>query len=224
MSFSIFPNLADDADVLESFSMQLSNPNSVASFSMLVQSQSSADFEDLRFVVGEGETPPPSFNGKYEGSVFNSTLSVSVSMPEAEEEQIQGTANLLSLELLAYNASVFGFNASTLNETSISLEGKALNVFTDAFYEFLMPDLKTVKRLEADTIEDYAALVKWNPPSIKEKVITHYFTVIVTYDETSLIGTQTYTAVLTLTLPQTIRWNYDPAVLEFSNLLEKGVI
>lgn len=224
MSLSVFPNLAEDVDAIESFNMQMSNPNSIALFAMSVQSQSSADFEDLRFSVEEGQTPPPSFNGKYEGSAFNATLSVSVSMPVAEEGQPANTASLVSLQLLGYNSTAAGFNATQSGETTIAVQGSALNVFTDQIYEFLMEDLKTVKQLRSDTNEKYAALVKWVPPSTKEVVTNHYFTVIVTYDETDITGTNRYTAVLTLSLPQTIRWNYNTAVTQFGNLLQQGTL
>jgi hypothetical protein len=221
MSLSIFPNLAEDVDILESFSMQMGNPNSVAQFSLVVNTQTSADFVDLRFTLTEGESPPPSFNGKYEGSSFDATLSVNVFVPIPEEGQPSATCTLVSLELLDYNSNQ-GFSASLLPQNQIKISGKALSVFTDQVYEFLMADFKTVKQLSPDTDEKYAALVKWNPPRTKEKQLTHTFSVIVTYDETSTFGLNRYTAVMTLTLPQTIRWNLSTAVTQFSELLSKG--
>lgn len=227
MSLIVFPSLTEDAnlpedvDVLESFSMQLSNPNSIAEFSLVVDSQTSADFVDLRFPTVEGESPPPSFNGKYEGSSFDSTLSVNVFVPIPEEGQPAATCTLVSVELLDYSSNQ-GFSASMLPQNKISVSGKTLMVFTDQVYEFLMTDLKTVKQLSPDTDEKYAALVKWNPPRTKEKQLTHTFSVIITYDETSTYGLNRYTAVVTLTLPQTIRWNLSAAVAQFTELLNKG--
>lgn len=223
MSLSIFPNLADDFDALESFSMQLSNPNSIAQFSLVVDSQTSADFADLRFALVEGESPPPSFNGKYEGSSFDSTLSVNVFVPVPAEGEPAATCTLVSVALLGYNSNQ-GFSASMAPQNKIKVNGKALGVFTDQIYEFLMTDLKTVKQLPPDTSEEYAALIKWNPPRTKEKELVHTFTVIVTYDETATFGLNRYTAIITLTLPQTIRWNYNTAVSQFNELLSKGAI
>lgn len=223
MSLSIFPNLAEDVDVLESFSMQLSNPDSLAQFSLVVDSQTPADFVDLRFSVGEGESLPPFFNGKFEGSLFDSTLSVNVFVPLPEEGQLATTCTLVSVALLGYSSNQ-GFSASMLPENKINVNGKALDIFTDGFYEFLMSDLKTVKRLEADTTEDYIALVKWSSPRTKEKQLTHTFSVIIVYDETGLFGLNRRTAITTLTLPQTIRWNLDTSVSQFTELLNKGTI
>jgi hypothetical protein len=87
-----------------------------------------------------------------------------------------------------------------------------------------MTDLKTIRQLPSDTTEEYAALVKWIPPRIKEKELIHTFSVIVTYDETATLGLNRYTAIITLTLPQTIRWNYNTAVSQFNELLSKGTI
>jgi hypothetical protein len=229
MSIIIFPSLTEDAnlpedvDVLESFSMQLSNPNSIAQFSLVVDSQTSADFVNLRFVSAEGESPPPSFNGKYEGSSFDSTLSVNVFVPIPAEGEPAATCTLVSVALLGYSSNE-GFSASMLPQNKIKVSGKALGVFTDQIYEFLMTDLKTVKQLPADTDEEYAALVKWNPPRTKEKDLIHTFSVIVTYDETGVFGLNRYTSIITLTLPQTIRWNYDIAVSQFNEILTKGTI
>ena len=229
MSIIIFPSLTEDAnlpedvDVLESFSMQLSNPNSIAQFSLVVDSQTSADFVNLRFVSAEGESPPSSFNGKYEGSSFDSTLSVNVFVPAPIEGEPAATCTLVSVALLDYSSNQ-GFSASMLPQNKIKVNGKALGVFTDQIYEFLMTDLKTVKQLPPDTTEEYVALVKWNPPRTKEKELIHTFSVIITYDETGVFGLNRYTAVITLTLPQTIRWNYDTAVSQFNELLIKGTI
>jgi hypothetical protein len=230
MSIIVYPSLTEDAylpedvDAVESFSMQLSNPNSIAQFSLVVDSQTSADFANLRFSSIEGESPPPSFNGKYEGSSFDSTLSVNVFVPEPEEGQPIATCTLVSVALLGYSSNQ-GFSASMLPQNKIKVSGKALSVFTDQIYEFLMTDLKTVKQLSPDTNEEYAALIKWNPPRTKEKELIHTFSVIVTYDETGFFGLNSrYTAIITLTLPQTIRWNYDTAVSQFNELLSKGTI
>jgi hypothetical protein len=229
MSIIVYPSLIEDAylpedvDVLESFSMQLSNPNSIAQFSLVVDSQTSADFVNLRFASAEGESPPPSFNGKYEGSSFDSTLSVNVFVPLPAEGEPAATCALVSVALLGYNSNE-GFSASMAPQNKIKVNGKALGVFTDQIYEFLMTDLKTVKQLPSDTSEEYAALVKWNPPRTKEKELIHTFSVIVTYDETATFGLNRYTAIITLTLPQTIRWNYNTAVSQFNELLSKGTI
>lgn len=111
---------------------------------------------------------------------------------------------------------------------SLRISGKAIDVFMDAFYQFLMPD-NTLKILPADTKEFFLALVRYNPPSLKRKTVTH----IVNYDITYVPnpspsgggspGTElTINSITTFT--QDIVWNYNTAVQQFNTVLAKGVI
>ena len=212
MTISIFPNLAEDIDVVEEFSMKLYNPLSVAIFTLSIQQQSSADFLE---VASPEETAPPVFSGKYEGSSFNASVGINVSMPVVENGPT-GTATLNSFSLLDYKVDCSGYEAKKVGNY-IEVSGTPFNVFTDQVYEFLMPDL-SVKKLNPNTTEEFVSLVKWVPPSTKVKIISHQFSVIVNYTEDGV----SRSAILTLVMPQTIRWNLTNGVNAFRAVLAKS--
>lgn len=212
MSLSVFPNLTDDLDAVEQFSMKLFNPASLAIFGLSITNQTNEDFGDS--VLSFLENPPPSLNGKYEGNVFNATINVTITMPSNEFGPI-GVATLNSIDLLNYSVDCDGFSA-TKSGNSIQLTGKPINVFGQNF-AFLMPDL-TVKVLDPDTKENFVSLVKWSPPNIKVKTISHQFSVIINYTED---GTSR-TSVVTLVMPQTIRWDFGLGVQSFQQVLAKS--
>lgn len=213
MSFSIFPNLADDLDVVEEFSMKLFNPDSVAIFSLAIGTQTSADFFE---VVSIEETAPPTFSGKYEGNEFAVEIGLTISVPVDENDIPLAIVELIDFELYDYSVDCIGYSAKKVEDV-IEVNGASLNVFTDQIYEFLMPDL-SVKTLDANTTEDFISLVKWNPPSTKVRSISHKFTIIANYTEDSV----SRSAILTLVMPQTIRWNYSSGIASFRQLLAKS--
>lgn len=212
MALSVFPNLADDSDVVEQFSMKLFNPDSIAIFSLGIINQTAADFSETASIE---ESPPPTFNGKYEGNLFNATIALNVTMP-IDEFAPTGTATLNSFELFAYSVDCEGYSAKKV-ENQIQVSGSSFNVFPDQVYQFLMPDL-TVKTLDPSTSEDFISVVRWVPPNTKVRTISHKFTVIANYTENTI----NRSAVLTLVMPQTIRWDFASGVAGFQRVLAKS--
>lgn len=212
MSLSVFPNLADDSDVVEQFSMKLFNPDSLAIFTLSIQNQTAADFSETASIE---ETPPPTFNGKYEGNEFNASIELTITMPETELGPV-GIATLDNFELFDYTVDCQGYTAQKTGEF-IEVTGSSFNVFTDQVYQFLMPDL-SVKTLDPNTSEDFISVVKWIPPSTKSKSISHKFTVIANYTEDGI----NRSAILTLAMPQTIKWDFNSGVAGFQKVLAKS--
>jgi hypothetical protein len=215
MSLSVFPNFAEDVDAIEQFSMKLYNPQSFTNFSLSVLSQSEADFPDGAYIPIENQIPPPTFNGKYENSQFNAVINVVSILPTIEGEA-PGTLVLNNIELVAYSVDCQGFSAKKSGNT-IEVTGSATLVFTDAVYQFLMPDL-TVRQLPLDTTEDFISIVRWQPPNTKIRTITHQFTISTSYVENGV----NRNAILTLVIPQTIQWNFNSGVQSFRQILSRS--
>jgi hypothetical protein len=219
MALSVFPDLADDVEIEEKFSMKLFNPASLAILTLSTLSQTAGDFVDPTLSTEEVATPP-TFNGKYEGNQFDAVVKINISMPIDENQAPIGTATVSNIELIDYSIDCDGFDAKRVNDT-IEVSGRALNVFGQT-YLFLMPD-GSVKGLSSDTEEDFISIVSWSPPEIKVRTISHKFNVIVSYTETSAqLNNQNLTAVLTLTMPQTIRWDFSSGVQNFQQLLSRS--
>lgn len=224
MALSVFPNFSDEGIVEESFFMQMKNEESLAQFTLTIQ-QSAGDFVEFEPIDENSTVPVLKFNGKYENSStnFNASLQVIGILPVVEGQPV-GTVAITNVELLKYTSGCLGYSASKANNT-IALNGIPTQVFTDQVYTFLMKDMKTLKSLSPDTTEEYSALIGWVPPSLKEVTIKHSFTLIITYDEVGGISSQNNrTAITTLSVPQTIRWQYYPAVQQFRTILAKGVL
>lgn len=215
MSFSIFPNLTDDIGTIEQFSMKLYNPQSSTNFSLSVLSQSEADFADGAYIPIENQLPPPTFNGKYESSQFDAVINVVSILPSIEGE-IPGTVTLNNIELINYSVDCKGFSAKKSGNT-IEVTGRATSVFTDAVYQFLMPDL-TVRQLPPDTTEDFISIVRWQPPNTKIRTISHQFTISAGYTENSI----NRSSIITLVIPQTIQWNFNSGVQGFRQILARS--
>lgn len=111
---------------------------------------------------------------------------------------------------------------------SLRISGRAIDIFTDAFYQFIMPD-NSLKILPPDTKEFFLALVRYSPPGVKRKTVTHSINYDVTYKpNTSPVGGGTPATELTINnttaFTQDVVWNYNIAVQQFNTVLAKGVI
>ena len=110
---------------------------------------------------------------------------------------------------------------------SLRISGRAIDVFMDAFYQFLMPD-NTLKILPADTTESFLALVRYSPPGLKRKTVTHTVNYDITYLPNPSPPSGSPGAELTINnttaFTQDIVWNYNIAVQQFRTVLAKGVI
>jgi hypothetical protein len=222
MSLVVNPNIEleidglfpEDIEINEVFSLQLYNPASVAIFKLKIKSQSVADFADPT-ASAEESGPPPSFNGKFEGTLFNAVVEVEVTMPVDELTGPVGVATLTSAALLDYSVDCDGFTGAQQGN-DIIVSGTPFNVF-DSVYRFIMPD-GSIKALPADTTEDFVSIVEWSPPTIKVRELSHKFSIIANYVEDGVSRTR----VMTLVMPQTIRWNFTTAVNSFQQLVANG--
>lgn len=124
----------------------------------------------------------------------------------------------LEIQLVSYNGPS-GFSAVQTSNKIVTISGMTQQVFLDAYYQFLMKD-GTIKNLPANTIEDFAALIKWSPPVTKSTTVTHSLTLLIKADP--ILGTpQTQQ---TFSLQQTVYWKYQQALANFQNLLSKGTL
>lgn len=217
MSLSVFPNLTEEQEIVDSIQFTLYNPNidpeNQTLFFPEILSQSQGDFLD-EIITQEGTTIS-ALNGMYEYSNLTFTCDIQVSKTEMIAEVPVKT--IADIELLSYS-SVLGYTALQLNGTTIRVIGRPEVVFTDQIFTVLLEDLKTLKNVNAGSNEKYAALIRWQPPIVKEMTITHKFLVRITYEELL----QTKTAIQTISIPQKVRWRLDLGVSAFSNLLSKG--
>jgi hypothetical protein len=77
-----------------------------------------------------------------------------------------------------------------------------------------MPD-GSVQTLQPNTTADFLTLVKWAPPDVKYKVVTHVITANVI---DPLLGP----SVMTFNLEQDVYWRLIPALQAFRSLLARG--
>ena len=123
-----------------------------------------------------------------------------------------------TVELVSFQSTLEGTTLSQVAPNTFRLSGNALNVFTDAYYQFIMPD-KTLKILKADTTEEYLSLIKWEPPSIKILNAVHSITYLVTSTDISELG-----GITTSVFNQDVFWQWRYALQQFNLVLSKGTI
>jgi hypothetical protein len=152
---------------------------------------------------------PTGFTAVYENSgVFTAELSY-------EAEAIEGGAPVpVPMTLVSYSVPFQGFVASQKNANTIQITGTATGVFLGSTYDFLMPD-GSVQTLQPNTTADFLTLVKWAPPDVKYKVVTHVITANVI---DPLLGP----SVMTFNLEQDVYWKLIPALQAFRSLLARG--
>jgi hypothetical protein len=160
------------------------------------------------FEAPAGETPT-GFTAVYENSgVFTAELSY-------EAEPIGGGTPVPALiTLVSYSAPFQGFVASQKDPYTIRITGTSTNVFEGSVYDFLMPD-NTVQSLPMNTDADFLTLIKWSPPAVKYKVVTH--TVVANVID-PLLGP----SIMTFNLEQDVYWRLVPALQAFRSLLARG--
>lgn len=124
-----------------------------------------------------------------------------------------------TIQLTSFTSTLNSANVTQSGSNALTLSGSAINIFTDAYYQFIMPD-KTLKILKADTTEQYLSLIKWEPPSTKMTTVTHSITYLVT--PVSSVIDIPYTATSTFT--QDIFWQWRTAIAQFRTVLSKGTI
>lgn len=145
-------------------------------------------------------------------------------VPETMSEGSEDPYSDIELTYKGYTTEIDTV-VSQINTKTFRISGRAIDVFLDAFYQFLMPD-NTLKILPADTTETFLALTRYNPPSIKRKTVTHTINYDLKYIANPLASstTQPMTINNNIVFTQDVVWNYDIAVTQFQNVLAKGVI
>ena len=126
--------------------------------------------------------------------------------------------SVATVSLISFQSTLEGTTVTQISPNTLRLSGNALNVFTDAYYQFIMPD-KTLKILKADTTEKYLSLIKWEPPSTKILNATHSITYSVTSTDISELG-----GITTSVFDQDVFWQWRYALQQFGDLLSKGTI
>lgn len=90
------------------------------------------------------------------------------------------TVTDIALSNLTTSSGIEGVTVTLVNSHTINFSGSVANIFTDAYYRFLMPD-NTIKVLPANTEEFYLALIEYSPPVIKRKAFTYILPCTITY-------------------------------------------
>jgi hypothetical protein len=77
------------------------------------------------------------------------------------------TYNVVTItELVSSIINIDGIRVTQKSSDTLNITGSPSNVFVDAYYEFIMKD-RSIKRLPANTTEDFLSIVRWSPPSTK---------------------------------------------------------
>lgn len=133
----------------------------------------------------------------------------------------------IELDYISVSTTLSATSTLTVQQVgpkSLRISGRAIDIFTDAFYQFIMPD-NSLKILPPDTTEFFLALVRYSPPGIKRKTVTHTVNYDITYQPNPSDPLATgQTINNTTAFTQDIVWNYNIAVQQFNAVLAKGVI
>lgn len=116
--------------------------------------------------------------------------------------------------LVSYTAPFQGFVATQKDNYTIRITGTPTQVFEGSTYDFLMPD-GTIQSLPQNTNANFLTLVKWAPPGLKYKLVTHQITA--TFVD-PIVGPFT----TTFNLQQDVYWKLGPSLQAFRDLLARG--
>lgn len=158
------------------------------------------------------------------GNAFSIDISINyITSAEAETDEYSG----ITISYKSLTSELETCNVIQLGPNSLRMTGQAGETFIDSFYRFLMPD-GTLKNLPSNTTEKFLALVRYNPPGIKRKTISHTINLDITYlANPAYTGTTTSTTTTinnNIGFTQDVVWNYNTAVEQFQSVLAKGVI
>jgi hypothetical protein len=153
--------------------------------------------------------PPSRIKAVYEyGDVF----SVDLKFDDYEDmgEFAPPTIRSVVIDIISFVPQASGITCVKISADTVRISGSAQSAFTDSFYQFIMRD-KTLKILPVDTTEDYLAIVRWSPPSIKSiDTISNLTLKVDNLTEE------------TIPISQLVQWYYPKAVQGFRNALAKG--
>lgn len=125
----------------------------------------------------------------------------------------------VSLITIPPNLGVTGLVATIAGADTVRIQGTPINVFTDEIFRFVFPD-HSEKNLPFDNTEPYDSIVKWAPPSSREKLVTYKF--IVKYDDNPAATTPIVGASEEVIISQYFYWRYEPSLAAFKALVAKG--
>lgn len=157
---------------------------------------------------------------------YGAAFSVDVNFYDESVDELGATVitpiNIQSFTFTPYDKNLKC--AKKANDT-VTISGSIGETFTDAYYNFLMPD-KTVKTLPMNTNETFLALVKWSPPRTKHIEVQHVLSMTYKLDSTMTTNPALVQTPITAqkNFQQGIYWNYSIAVAQFQNLVSKGSI
>lgn len=155
------------------------------------------------------EEVPTGFVAVYENSgVFTAELSYEMELTPG------GPLEKVPFTLVSYTSPFEGFVASQKDDNTIRITGTATQVFDGSSYDFLMPD-GSIQTLQSDTTDDFLALVKWSPPEIKYKVVSHAITA-------EIIDPILGPSIMSFSLEQDVYWRLVSALQAFRSLLARG--
>ena len=155
---------------------------------------------------GEGLYLPDAYEATAFFAIIEFLIQETIVDPETLEESViitPASSVTSDFDFESYNITYTQINANT-----IRIDGPILNVFTDQYYQFVLPDLST-PILPFDTEEEFYSLIKYQKPASNTILFEYSFLVNDLYD----------TAVY-----QWINWKYETAVNNIQALASKGTL
>lgn len=148
----------------------------------------------------------------------------------------------VNVYLTGFSSEISIFNVTQINTKKFRITGRAVNIFLDQYYEFNMSTTGVVlKRLPPDTTEDFAALVRYEPPNVFRLTKTHTINYRVEYTPNPNFGASAGNPSANPPVPATpasplapliintstafsqdVVWRYDRAVQNVQALLARG--
>jgi hypothetical protein len=117
-----------------------------------------------------------------------------------------------------FNWSQYGITYSKPNAYTVRLVGPGINVFTNQYYKFVLPDYSQ-QVLPADTTQSFLSLVKYQMPSPTTTMKTYPFSVTIPADP--ILGGSATTE--TVNMNQWFYWSVAVAEANIANLKHNGL-
>lgn len=107
----------------------------------------------------------------------------------------------------------FGLTFTKVDDSDniVRIEGGAINVFLDQFYEFVLPDLSTAV-LPPNTDVDFFSLIKYQKPGSNTTLFEYKFKV---YENAN--------SFIEVSVFQTIIWRFDSAAANIDAIVARGI-
>lgn len=133
--------------------------------------------------------------------------------------------NDVNVFLTSFTSQLSIFNVVQVNSKKFRIRGRAIDVFLDQYYEFNMSTTDVVlKRLPPDTTEDFAALVKYEPPNVFRLTKTHTINYRVEYTPNPNFGAAPGDASANPPVPATPASPVAPLIINTSTVFSQDVV